>query len=67
MRSLAALLRSGHCCVTTPKVQIFRGGKLVKEWEGDVPNLDEVRRALLTGTQGMDNSSGQSTQTPAGD
>jgi len=31
-----------------PKVQIFRKGTLVKEWLGDVPPLDEVRRALAT-------------------
>ena len=31
-----------------PKVQIFRAGSVVKEWEGDIPGLDEVRRALST-------------------
>ena len=31
-----------------PKVQVLRGGNLVKEWEGDVPGLDEVKRALST-------------------
>jgi thiol-disulfide isomerase/thioredoxin len=50
-----------------PKVQIFRDGKLVKEWEGEVPGLDEVRRVLLTGPQGVGNSSGPSTQARAGE
>jgi hypothetical protein len=31
-----------------PKVQIFRAGSVVKEWEGDIPGLDEVRLALST-------------------
>jgi Methylamine utilisation protein MauE len=31
-----------------PKVQIFRAGSLVKEWDGDVPGPDEVRQALST-------------------
>ena len=50
-----------------PKVQIFREGKLVKEWEGDVPGLDEVRRALLTGSEGVGIPSGPSLQAPPGD
>lgn len=50
-----------------PKVQIFRGGKLVKEWEGDVPGLDEVRRVLLTDPQGMGTSSDPSTQARVGE
>jgi hypothetical protein len=29
-----------------PKVQVFRGGNLVREWDGVVPAVDEVRRAL---------------------
>lgn len=50
-----------------PKVQIFRGGKLVKEWQGDVPGLDEVRRVLMTGPQGMVNSSSPSSQARPGE
>lgn len=29
-----------------PKVQVFRAGKIIKEWEGDVPSPDAVRQAL---------------------
>ena len=31
-----------------PKVQVFRAGSVVKEWEGDIPGLEEVRLALST-------------------
>jgi hypothetical protein len=31
-----------------PKVQVFRAGSLVKEWDGDVPGLEEVKQALST-------------------
>jgi len=50
-----------------PKVQIFRAGKLVKEWDGDVPGVDEVKRALLTGTEGVGNPPPTSGHPPAGD
>jgi hypothetical protein len=34
-----------------PKVQVYRAGRLVKEWDGDVPGLDEVKRALSTANE----------------
>lgn len=31
-----------------PRVQIFRAGSLVREWDGDVPDPDEVKQVLST-------------------
>lgn len=35
-----------HQAEHVPTVRVFHGGKVVKEWIGDVPSLEEVRQSL---------------------
>lgn len=46
-----------------PTTQLFRGGKLLREWVGRVPNPEEVRGLLATGS---DVTAGGQQQTSAG-
>jgi hypothetical protein len=53
--------------VRVPKVQVFHAGKIVREWEGDMPSINEVKETLAAASAAEKKQIGMSLNSPGRD